>query len=202
MAAAAPKPTMPGTFNVPARRPRSWPPPTICGSSSILDARRTYNAPTPFGPYNLCALNEARSTSRAATSRGTWPAACTASVWNQTPRARHAWARSATGCSTPISLFAVITEASTVSGRNAAANRATSTRPSRSTGTRVTAQPSRSRLAHTSSTALCSVVTVTRCPPCLRRAATAPRMASMLASVAPLVKTISWARALMSCATC
>ena len=51
IAHAAPSPTMPGTFSVPDRRPRSWPPPTISGSSSVC--LRTKIAPQPFGPVHL-----------------------------------------------------------------------------------------------------------------------------------------------------
>ena len=40
-AAAAPKPTIPGTLRVPARSPCSWPPPTTCGSSVTFGERRT-----------------------------------------------------------------------------------------------------------------------------------------------------------------
>ena len=48
---------MPGTLSVPDRMPRSWPPPLICSASSTRGLRRrTYSAPTPFGPYILCAL--------------------------------------------------------------------------------------------------------------------------------------------------
>ncbi len=54
--AALPRPTMPATFSVPARCRRSWLPPTISGSIGV--PRRTYIAPTPFGPCILCALIE------------------------------------------------------------------------------------------------------------------------------------------------
>ena len=48
---AAPRPTMPGTLSVPERMPRSWPPPLICSASWTRGLRRrTYSAPTPFGP--------------------------------------------------------------------------------------------------------------------------------------------------------
>ena len=45
---ATPNPTMPATFSVPARRPRSCGPPAISGPSST--PRRTKRAPTPLGP--------------------------------------------------------------------------------------------------------------------------------------------------------
>ncbi len=77
---------MPGTLSVPDRIPRSWPPPSMMGDSSTRGfRRRTYRAPTPFGPYILCALIEARSTFSSFTLNGTFPTAWTASVWNSTP---------------------------------------------------------------------------------------------------------------------
>ena len=42
-------------------------------SRRVRASRRTYSAPTPFGPYSLCAVNDARSTSSASTSNGTLP---------------------------------------------------------------------------------------------------------------------------------
>ena len=48
---AAPKPTMAGTFSRPARRARSWSPPTSSGRSR--SPRRTSSAPTPGGPAEL-----------------------------------------------------------------------------------------------------------------------------------------------------
>ena len=56
MAQALPRPTMPGTLSVPERMPRSWPPPSMMAESCTRGfLRRTYSAPTPFGPYILCA---------------------------------------------------------------------------------------------------------------------------------------------------
>ena len=46
--AAAPQPTMAGTFSNPARRARSWSPPTSSGGKR--SPRRTSSAPTPGGP--------------------------------------------------------------------------------------------------------------------------------------------------------
>ena len=83
---ALPKPTIPGTFNVPLRMPLSWPPPSICAVTFTLGFfRRTYNAPTPFGPYILCALNAIRSMPSLFTSTGILPTACVASVKTSTP---------------------------------------------------------------------------------------------------------------------
>jgi hypothetical protein len=42
---AAPKPTISGAGRVPDRRPRSCPPPLICGSSRTLGRRLMYSAP-------------------------------------------------------------------------------------------------------------------------------------------------------------
>src|SRR5258708_38479484 len=59
---ASPKPTMPVTFNVPDRIPRSCPPPSICAVSCTRGfRRRTYSAPTPFGPYSLWPVKERMS---------------------------------------------------------------------------------------------------------------------------------------------
>ena len=51
--AALPKPTIAGTFSVPERMPRSCPPPSICAVMRTRGLRRTYSAPTPFGPVHL-----------------------------------------------------------------------------------------------------------------------------------------------------
>ena len=58
--AAAPKPAMPATFSVPARRPSSWPPPRSSGSSPCRPSAST-SAPTPLGPPILCADSVSRS---------------------------------------------------------------------------------------------------------------------------------------------
>ena len=49
--AAAPNPAMPATFSVPARAPRSWPPPLISGSSGRPSRR--ISAPTPLRAADL-----------------------------------------------------------------------------------------------------------------------------------------------------
>ena len=41
-AAAAPSPTMPGAFSVPGRRPRSWPPPSKSGARRTVGCRRAH----------------------------------------------------------------------------------------------------------------------------------------------------------------
>src|SRR5215467_821997 len=52
-AAAAPNPAIPATFSVPARAPRSWPPPLSRGSARCKADDRLIRAPTPLGPPNL-----------------------------------------------------------------------------------------------------------------------------------------------------
>ena len=50
---------MPGRFSLPARRPRSWPPPRISAVGSALPV--TTSAPIPGGPPSLCAERLIRS---------------------------------------------------------------------------------------------------------------------------------------------
>ena len=83
---ALPKPTMPGTFNVPERMPLSCPPPSICAVTFTLGFfLLTYNAPTPLGPYILWAVKDNKSMPSASTSTGIFPTVCVASVCNKTP---------------------------------------------------------------------------------------------------------------------
>ena len=77
--------------------------------------RRTYSAPTPFGPYILCAESEARSTFVASTSNGIFPIDWTASQWKSTPAARVIRAELLDRLDGPDSLFACITETRIVS---------------------------------------------------------------------------------------
>ena len=51
---------MPATFSVPARRSRSWWPPRPAGSNGA--PRRKKMAPTPLGPWILCAESVSAST--------------------------------------------------------------------------------------------------------------------------------------------
>ena len=74
---------MPGRFSVPARRPRSCPPPRISGFNSAPPLAT--RAPIPGGPPSLCADRLTRSAPSAAASTGILPAACTASQWNSAP---------------------------------------------------------------------------------------------------------------------
>ena len=118
MPAAAPHPTMAGTFSNPARRARSWSPPT--SRASRRRPRRTSRAPTPGGPPILCALTLMRSASSDRKSTGTWPAACAASTCTSTPRSRQPATTSATGCVVPTSWLPHWRWTSAVSGRTAA----------------------------------------------------------------------------------
>ena len=124
-------------------------------------------------------------------ARGMWPTAWAASQWNSTPRWRQRAPMLARGCSTPISLFAAITDSSRVSGPRASARRSGASRPSPPTGSTVSGKPWRSSQVRGSSTARCSVARVTsrrRGSPRSRAASATPRRARLLASVAPLVK--------------
>ncbi len=137
----------------------------------------------------------------ACTSTGIFPAAWTASTWKATPRPIQAAPISATGCTTPVSLFAAMTETSAVSGRMAAAIASACTTPRSSGATRVTVNPSRSRASAAWRTASCSIaLTITWRP--LKGTARAPPITPRLSdSVPPLVKTISPGAAFRSAAT-
>ena len=193
---AAAAPTIPATFSVPARWPRSCSPPSIYVSGA--HPRRAYIIPTPFGPWNLCADIDKRSMFICFTSIGNIPAACTASQWNSTPSERHMLPISATGWIVPSSLFASITDTSAVSGRIAAATSSARTRPLLSALTYVTSKPSRSRALALFKTAWCSILSVTICffPLPASRCAV-PFIAQLSLSVPPEVKYISAGSAFM-----
>ena len=103
-AAAAPKPMAPTTCSNPALRARSCSPPTMNGS--IRSPRRTMRAPMPVGPPNLCEEIDTRSAPSLLMSRGTCPAAATASTWVRMPRPAHRSTTSATGWMVPTSWLA------------------------------------------------------------------------------------------------
>ena len=92
---------------------------------------------------------------------------------------------------TPVSLFACMSDTRTVSGSSAASTAAGAMRPSAPGFSQVTRQPSPARCRQLSSTALCSVSAVTRCRPRDFRKRAAPMMARLSASVAPDVKITS-----------
>ncbi len=118
---ASARPTMPATFSVPERRPRSWPPPCSTGSSGI--APRTASTPIPFGAPSLWPVTLSASTPSWARPTSSQPADWTASVWNGTPAARAIAASSAIGWTVPSSLLACAIVTRVVSGRSAAAKR-------------------------------------------------------------------------------
>ena len=107
---------MPATLCVPLRRSRSWPPPSINGSSDTPS--RIVSTPTPLGPPNLWALSDIRSTCGATARRSSQLAAWTASVCSNA-----CGARLRTSCDTaamsvivPTSLLTAITLTSATSG--------------------------------------------------------------------------------------
>ena len=107
---AVASPTAPATSWVPLRRSRSCPPPYWRGSRTTRPA--TASAPTPTGPPTLCALSDTRSAPAVASARSIHGAACTASVntYALGARRRTASMRSGSGCNTPVSLLAVMTD--------------------------------------------------------------------------------------------
>ena len=130
------KATAPKAFSVPPRRPFCWPQPYTNGMTRA--PRRMYCKPTPLGPYSLCAPTDNRSIVERDKSKSSLPNAHTQSQWYSTPCARHSAPSSSYGCTTPVSLFAPITDTRKVFGRNAWATSATCTTPSLRGARRVT----------------------------------------------------------------
>jgi hypothetical protein len=124
-------------------------------------SRRTSSAPTPTGPPILWPVTVSASTPLRAKSTGTWPTACTASVWNGMPCVWATSASSRIGLTVPTSLLAHITVTRATSAgfsAMAAASVSACTRPKSSTSSQVTAAPaSATRCSITSSTAWCSM---------------------------------------------
>src|SRR5262245_56850093 len=110
-ATAAPNPAIAATFSVPARAPRSCPPPVTSASRGVASSR-LISAPTPLGPPILCPDRVRRSAPIALISQATRPAAWTASTCRRPPAACTRRAASATGWTTPVSLLASISETS------------------------------------------------------------------------------------------
>ena len=133
---AAAMATIPATFSVPARLPRSWAPPSIRLNRGMFF--RQYRAPTPLGAWNLWPEMDSISMFIFSTSMGMWPAACTASVWKGMPFSRHRAPISVMGCTVPISLLANMMVTRQVSSRMAAATSSSRTTPSSCTSSRVT----------------------------------------------------------------
>src|SRR5450432_2908508 len=147
--------------------------------------RRTYSAPTPLGPYILCADSDTRSARDALTSNGILPTPCTASMWKSAPRSLTTAPISSTGFTVPISLLASMIETRIVLSVMAARTDSAVTHPSAATGRYVTVKPSFSRRLQVSRTALCSVWAVMMwLPRSLWNSAT-PLMARLSDSVAP-----------------
>src|SRR5690606_23100212 len=123
-------------------------------------SRASSSAPTPTGPPSLCPETVSAVAPQAPKSTGTWPTACTASVWNGTAYRAASSAISATGWTVPTSLLAhiTLTRATRSPYRSSSvASASTSTLPSRSTGSHVTLAPSCvPSQATASSTAWCS----------------------------------------------
>ena len=88
IAHASPNPTMPGTFSVPERMPRSWPPPSICAVNCTrgLRAAHVQRAARPSARTFCAPVSDIRSMLSLITLTGILPTACVASVWNSTPR--------------------------------------------------------------------------------------------------------------------
>ena len=106
-AAATANARMAGASRVPERTSLSWPPP--CSTGTGWTPRASSSAPAPTGPPNLCPVTVIASAPLPAKLTGSWPAACTASVWNGMPCSRASAASSAIGCTAPTSLLAHIT---------------------------------------------------------------------------------------------
>ena len=158
--AATPKPTMPGTFGVPLRRPRSWPPPRTRGEKGVPSL--TTRAPTPLGPPILWALSETRAARAAVAGRSSHGAAWTASVCRTASGATRSRtsASSSRGWTVPTSLLARATDTTVVGvgvPATAAARTAGSTRPRWSTARGWTEPPRRAAASAPSPTAWWSI---------------------------------------------
>ena len=178
---------MAGTFWVPLRLARSWPPPRSIGASDTSPTTRS--APAPLGPPNLWPVMLTRWAPRHRSARSNQAVPWTASVWNTAPGARSATraATSTTGLTTPVSLLANMTDtrpmSATASSVSARASR--SIRPPASVGTTI---PPDSCTG--SSTAGCSAAAQTATPvPLPAPLPTVPSTARLSASVPPLVNT-------------
>ena len=150
------------------------------GSHTTRVPRRIQSAPAPFGPLNLCAESDSRSTPSALTSTGILPRSARRRC-GTAPRA-HArrCASSAIGWMVPISLFACITDTIAVSSANASLSASGSTIPVLETGSSVIRQPLRASALNVTSTASCSIAVAIRCRrPVGSSASAAPRSAKL-----------------------
>ncbi len=152
---------------------------------------RTTSAPIPFGAPILCPEMVSIVAGIAPTDTGTWPKACTASVWNIAPAAWQRRPISSTGCRVPTSLLTHITDTTAGPAARAASSASSRTTPLPSTGRTSSSPPSRATAWAAASTALCSVAhTAARIRRPAARAASAPPITARLsASVPPEVNT-------------
>src|SRR3972149_5865021 len=130
-----------------------------------------------------------------------WPADAVAAVWKRTSRSLVVRPISPIGSIVPISALACITETSTVSGRMARRTSSGSTFPSLSAERVVTSYPRFRRGGGALNTEKGSTSATTTGSPFFARAAAAPFIARLFASVEPEVKTISCGLALTKRAT-
>ena len=167
-AQAAPKPTMAGTFSMPARRARSWSPPTqqrVEAQAPAHEQRADARRPAELVGADRQQVGAERRRSRS----GTWPAAWAASTCTSTPRSRQAATTSATGWRGADLVVAPLhVDERGVGARWRRARASASTRPEPSTPTTVT---SPCALGADARTAECSTAGTTWCAP---RSARAP----------------------------
>ena len=189
--AAAPKPTMPATFSVPARRPRSCPPPAMSGASGR--SRRRDQRAHALRPADLVRRERHQiGAERAHIDRHACPPPgprrmCSSAPWRCAMRAA-----SATGWIAPVSLLASISETS--AGRGSAPACASSA--ARSATPSSGSAGKRSAPGAVVGTESCSIAETMSAP-----AGKAAQRQVWFASVPPLVKTTSSAAAPTSAAT-
>ena len=154
---------MPGTFSVPERIPRSWPPPSSSGAM-----RHPRVAPPhverahALRPVHLVRRQRRQiDRRRLDVERHLAGRLHRVGVQQRAMRVRNL-RQLGQRRSTPISLFAAITLTRDRRSVTAARTASRSIEPSASTGRTVMRQPLRSSRVHVSSTDLCSVATVTK----------------------------------------
>ena len=160
-------------------------------------------APTPPGPHILWLLNETRSAPTCSMLNGSRPTICVASQWNNAPIAQARSDISAIGFSTPVSLFAAMTDTSTTSESMIASRASRSTNPPFVTGMMSNlASPCSSSHRAVSRTEACSTAEIRILDRPTRAPCTAPCNAKLLASVAPAVNKTFEGRPPTKAATC
>ncbi len=159
-----------------------------------------YKAPIPFGPYSLWEEIDSKSTPNSWTSMGTFPTACTASVWNTTPCSWQSFVISPIGWIVPTSLFPNIIETILVFSEMLFLSSERLIIPKLSTGRNTTSKPSWDSFLHGSKIASCSIEEVIILPEeCL---VAIPRNAVLFDSVPPEVRKISEGSAFIKDAIC